>query len=304
MKQNIYLGIDIGATKTIFLLVEFYGAKYKIIKSIKIPTLASTNIRLGGPRKEKEILKMIEENFKSLAENCKIKGVGIGFAGPVDSEKGVAIKGPNLKTGRIEFKKILEKKLKLPIVVDNDARCFTLAESVFGAAKGRKNVVGLTIGTGIGGGIIIDGKIYRGASGSAGEFGHANIDKNKEFENIASGSGLANIYKKIAGKKMDSFQIVELAKKKNKAALQAVEMVAENLGVGMANIIETFNPEIIVLGGGLAEVDLIVNKAREYAKKKVFLPFLAKTPIVVSKLGQNAVALGAARMARLLQNKA
>jgi len=297
-KQNIYLGLDIGATKTIFLLAEISGAKYKILESAKILT----------PRKEKEILKMVEENYLKLSEKYqpkdgepqahKIIGVGIGFAGPVDFERGAAIMGPNLKTGKIEFKKILEKKLETPVAVDNDARCFTLAESVFGAARGKKNIIGLTIGTGVGGGIIIDGKIYRGADGSAGEFGHTEIFKSKELEKIASGSGLVNAYKKISGKKISSFEIVDLAREKDKQALEAIDFIAESLSSGIADIVESFNPEIVVLGGGLAEVDLIVNKAIKYSKNKEFLPSLAKTPIIVSKLGRSAVALGAAWMAK------
>lgn len=292
MKKSIYLGIDIGATKTIFLVVRFGGGKFKILEMTRCST----------PRKEAEILKMVEENFKGLAEKYEIAGLGIGFAGPVDFKRGAAIAGPNLKTGKIEFKKILERKLKIPVAVDNDAKCFVLAESVFGAAKGYKNIIGLTIGTGIGGGIIIDGKIYRGATGSAGEFGHTNISKDNEWEAIASGSGLVNIYQKISGKKLNSFEIIDLAKKKNKKALEAMNFCAESLGTGIANIIESYNPEIIILGGGLAEVNLIVNKAKEYMKKKVFLPSLAKTPVIKSKLGESAVALGAAYAAYLARN--
>ncbi len=297
MDKKIFLGIDIGATKTIFLAVKFGGGKFKILEVLKCST----------PRKETEILKMVEENFKNLEKKYRSKddktrarniaGIGIGFAGPVDFKKGEAIAGPNLKTGKIEFKKYLSKRLRIPVVIDNYTKCFVLAENIFGAAKGYKNIVGLTIGTGIGGGIIIDGEIYRGATGSAGEFGHIDIEKKKEFETIASGSGLSAIYQKISGKRMNSFQIIELAKRKNKKALKAVEIVAENLGIGIANIIETLNPEVVILGGGLSEVVLIINKAKQYAKKKIFLPSLTKTPIVVSKLGQIAIALGAALLA-------
>lgn len=287
MSNNIYLGIDIGATKTIFLLAEINGVKYTILRSYKVAT----------PRKGKEILKMAEDNFMALSAESAISAVGIGFAGPVDFERGMAIEGPNLKTGKIEFKKILEKKLKVPVAVDNDARCFVLAENIFGAAKKYKNIVGLTIGTGIGGGIIIDSKIYRGAGGATGEFGHTDILEGKELEEVASGSGLSNVYKKISGRKINSYEIVDLAQGGDKKALEAVEFTAESLGSGIANVIESYNPEIIVLGGGLAEVDLIIEKAKKYAKKKVFLPALAKTPIVISSLGQDAVALGAAQMA-------
>ncbi len=304
MTKNIYLGIDIGATKTIFLVVEFSNGKYQPKAGEPRAHKILENIRVSTPKKESEILKMVEKGFKILSVDYKISAVGIGFAGPVDFERGRAIMGPNLETGKIEFKKALEKKLKVPVAVENDARCFVMAESVFGAAKGRKNVVGLTIGTGVGGGVIIDGKIYRGAKGSAGEFGHTDILKSKELEAVASGSGLVNVYKKISGKKISSYEVIDLAMKKNKKALEAVNTAAESLGSGIANIIESYNPEIIVLGGGLSEVDLIIAKAKVYARKKVFLLSLAKTPIVVSKLGQNAVALGAAWMANLKQNKA
>lgn len=285
--SSAYLGIDIGATKTIFLAVEFRNGKYKILESSKCPTL----------RKERKILKMVSENFKSLAEKHKIVGIGIGFAGPVDFKRGAAIAGPNLKTGKIEFKKVLSKKLQIPIAVENDVKCFLLAESAFGAAKRYKNVVGLTLGTGIGGAIMIDGKIYRGRNNFAGEIGHTEIGRDVEMEITASGRGLSKIYMALTGKRKNSFEIIALARKRNIKALEASERVSKILGLGIASLIELLNPEIIVLGGGLAEVDLIVKKAKKYAKKKVFLPSLAKTPIVKFKLGESAVALGAALLA-------
>jgi len=292
MKKNIYLGIDIGATKTIFLLAEINGAKYKILESVKIAT----------PKKETEIFKMIEGNYRKLGGEHKISGIGIGFAGPVDFKKGIAIKGPRLGTGKINFKAKLEKKLKIPVKVDNDVKCFIFAESAFGKASGKKNAVFLTLGTGIGGGIMINGEIYRGAQNFAGEFGHmwmGEIGKEEEFELVSSGTGLSNVYKKITGKVLDSFQIVDLARKKDFSALMAIDTVSKILGVALANIIQSFNPEMIILGGGLSEANLIIDKASEYAKKKVFLPSLARTPIKVSKLGQSAIALGAAQMLKI-----
>jgi glucokinase len=290
MNNSIFLGIDIGATKTIFLLVQFVGEKYKTLAAIKVAT----------PRKEKEILKMVEENFKMLSVEREISAVGIGFCGPVDFEKGIAIKGPRLGTGKIDFRAKLEKKLQVPIKVDNDVKCFLFAEKAFGKLQGKKHAVFLTLGTGIGGGIMINEEIYRGAGNFAGEFGHmamGEIGKEEELEMVGSGTGLANIYRKITGEDMDSHEIVKLSEKKDFSALMATDTVAKNLGVALANIIQSFNPEIIILGGGLSEVGLIISKAKEYAKIKVFLPSLAKTPVVVSKLGQNAVALGAAQMA-------
>ncbi|MBU4056327.1 ROK family protein, partial [Patescibacteria group bacterium] len=144
--------------------------------------------------------------------------------------------------------------------------------------------------------------IYRGATGSAGEFGHTNAGLQSELESMSSGKGISKIYKHLTGKEQNSFEIVKLTRQNDALALKTLEISAKNFGIGIANIIELLNPDVIVLGGGLSEVDLIIDKAKEYAKKKVFLPSLAKTPIAVSKLGQNAIALGAAWMARDIKN--
>ncbi len=293
MDTNI-LGIDIGATKILFLVVRFLeGAKFEVLEEYKCAT----------PKNAKGILELVETKVKEFIGKYGIFSIGIGFAGPVDFERGAALMGPNLGTGKIEFKKILEKDLsglqvpkegKISVIADNDARCFILAESIFGAARGCKNAIGVTIGTGLGAGIIIDGHVYRGATGSAGELGHTNIEKEREWEDVSSGLGLVNIYKELTGKKADSFKVAELAKKGDEEALNAIEALAENLGTGIANIIEAFNPEMIVLGGGLAEEDIITDAAKKYIREKVFLPTLAKTPIERSKLGHIAPALGAA----------
>ncbi len=298
INKGLFLGVDIGATKTIFLVARFSGsAKFEILEEYKGAT----------PRNAKEILDLVEAKAKEFIGKYGIFCIGIGFAGPVDFERGAVIMGPNLGTGKIEFKKILEKKLanlpsskikKISVTVDNDARCFILAESVFGAAKGCQNAIGVTVGTGLGGGVIINGKIYRGATGSAGEFGHTNIEKEREWEEVSSGLGLVGIYKELFGKKASSFKIMDLAKRGDGEALKAIEALAENLGTGLADIIESFNPEIIVLGGGLAEEDIMIAAAKKYIREKVFLPSLAKTRIEKTKLGPISSALGAAWMAK------
>lgn len=301
MGNNI-LGIDIGATKTIFLAARFLdGGRFEVLEERRFAT----------PRSEKEILDLAEEKAKEFIKKYGVFTIGIGFAGPVDFKRGAALAGPNLGIGKIEFKKALEKKLsflsdlsakKITVVVDNDAHCFVLAESAFGAAKGYKNIAGLTIGTGVGAGIIIDGKIYRGANGFAGEVGHANAGSLLEAETTGSGRGLSRIYKRLAGREADSYEIVKLARQGDSLAIKTVKISAQNLGVVIANIIEFLNPEIIVLGGGLAEENLIISAAKKYAKEKIFLPILAETPIVKSKLGLSATALGAAWLAFKFQN--
>lgn len=291
-KQSTYLGVDIGATKTLFLVVRFSARGFEILESARCET----------PHDEKRILSVVEDSYRGFGEEYKISAVGIGFGGPVDHERGAALFGPNLKTKKIEFKKTLEKRLRVKVAIDNDAKCFVLAESAFGLAKGFKNIIGVTVGTGIGGAIMIDGKLYRGVNNLAGEFGHTLL-RGEEFEIEGSGTGLSRIYERLTGKKSDGFHIVNLAKTGDIKAKEAIDIVSNNLGVLLTNIIDTFNPEIVVLGGGMSKVGMFVNKAKGYARKKIFAPMIAKTPILVSKLSQTGVALGAAYAASGMAHK-
>ena len=286
-KSNIYLGVDIGATKTLFLVVKFSARGFKVLESMRCET----------PHNAKRILAMIEDNYRVFNGKHKIEAIGIGFAGPVDYKKDIAWFGPNLKIGKIEFKKNLRRSLKLQVEIDNDAKCSLLAESAFGPAKGFKNVVGVVIGTGLGSAIIADGKLYRGADNFAGEIGHAFIN-GREFEESVSGTGLSRVYEKLTGKKADGYHVVNSAKTGDAKAMKAIDLVAEDMGILLANIIQIFNPEMIVLGGGMSKVGMLVNKAKGHARKKIFVSSAIKTPIVASKLGQTAVALGAAWMVK------
>ncbi len=291
MKKPYKLGLDIGGTKINIGLIS--GSK--IIKSQKFPTKA----KQGKNAVIKNIISIAREFF-----NNKVSAIGIGIAGQVDQNKGVIISSPNFPKNfkNINLKKILEKEFKVPVFIDNDANCFILAETKYGAAKGYKHVVGLTLGTGIGGGIIINGKLYRGWQGTAGEFGHTTIGpeeikcscgKKGHFEILASGTAMVNIYKKLTGKKSNTFEIEELAKNGDKKALQTIDTMAKYLKIGLANIIKTLNPEIIVIGGGMVRVKPLWSKLKEEPRKGIFYTTLKKTKIVKTKLDDNAGILGA-----------
>jgi len=212
----------------------------------------------------------------------------------------------NAKFKNIKIKKILKKKFKIKTSLDNDARCFTLAESIFGIGKKYCHIIGITIGTGVGSGIIIDKKIYRGKNNTAGEIGHMTIDASSpfkcscgkfgHFEALCSGKALVNFYKHLTGKTKNVFEIEKLAKLGDKNAKKTNALVAKYLGLGLANIINIFNPEIIIVGGGIAKIKELWQPALKEPKKEVMYDSLRDTKIIKTNLNEDAGILGAAML--------
>ncbi len=291
--MNKYIiGLDVGGTKIAAGAVDSHG---KVVKRITLPTEAR--------RGKKIILKNI------LAAASKVwlpgvKAIGVAMAGQCDTRRGIFLSGPNFPKNfkNINLAKILEKNFHVPVSLDNDARAFTLAESVYGAGRGFNNVLGITFGTGIGGGIMIDGKILRGKDNTAGEIGHMTIETSSNyrcscgkfghFEALASGTALQNFYKKLSGKSLTGPEIIKiLAKDKN--AKRAVALVSKYLGLGLANLVQILNPDIIVLGGGLSQIPTLWPPALQEFKKRVIYKSLQKTKIVKAKLENDAGIIGA-----------
>ena len=202
------------------------------------------------------------------AKPIKIGGVGFAIPGPLNPKREKVLNSPNIKylNGK-PFKKLMEEKLNCPIKIEHDVHCFLLAESIVGLAKNSRNVLYLTLGTGLGGAWTFGGKIYYGAHGSAGEIGHMilrlsesrNIGGVLDLEDLASNK----FFKKFYGK--DAKELFDLAKQNNKKAKETFKIMGENLGLGLANLINILDPEIIILGGGIAKAN------------KFFLPFTVKT---------------------------
>lgn len=277
-----YLGLDIGANKIGAGLVK----KEKILNYKKFPTQSKSS--------NKNILNNIIKAAKTVIAKQKIKGIGVGIAGQVDFDHGLFISGPNFskKFKNIELEKILKKEFKTKVKIDNDANCFTMAEAAYGKGKPYRQIVGITLGTGIGGGIVVDGAIFRGANGLAGEFGHVYFGE-QTFENMAAGKAMENLYKKTTGQKKNTFEIEALAKKGDKKALKVFETMTDSLAKGIAGIIQGLDPEIVVLGGGLIRVPLLTKPALQKVKNYLSYDALKKTMIVKSALGDKANVLGA-----------
>jgi len=278
------IGIDLGGTKIRGVLVDEKG---RVIKSYERPTQAHE------PRKKiiKNILEVV-----SYLRTSKVKGVGMaspGFALP----NGCMSCMPNIKKLEgFNLKKELEKKTRLKVYLENDANCFALAEHMRGAAKGCRHSIGVIMGTGIGTGIIIDNKIYRGALGGAGEAGHTKLvigNEIKEVEELISGPSIVKRYDQLSNRKAYSPRII--LDKKDKYARQVYDETAFYTGLFFANLINIFNPEAVVVGGGVSNLPFYADVRRVI--KKYAHPFMAKS-CKISKhlLGDDAGAIGAAEL--------
>ncbi len=259
------IGVDIGASKILGIIVNNKG---NIFRSIKIKT----------PKNRKDFLSNLYELIAALIDlvgRNKVSGIGLAVAGVLDND-GKTLNSPNMKfINNLNLKRLIFKKFKKPTKIINDARAFLLYELKSGVAKNHKNIVVLTLGSGIGGSLAIDGKIVQGATNSAGEIGHTIIkvrtrkpkDEIYELEDLAAAKAMSLGYKKMG----------------------------ENLGISLANIVNILNPEIIVIGGGLASAgEKILSPAKKIMKKYIISPKAKNTPIVIEKNYAVAGALGTA----------
>lgn len=314
MKKQYYVGVDLGGTKIISCPVEL-TKKFKILGREKVETGAHNGEKKVISRIARTIINSIEKSGLNLKQ---IKGVGLGVPGTVDQLSGKILFAANLGWKNIKIKKVLEKKLNLPVFVDNDVNLGTLAEQQFGAAKKVENVAGVYWGTGIGGGLIINGRIVHGFSFTAGEIGHMILDKDGRPCGCGSRGCLETFSAKWAitaavneaGKKQDgqsgikrpgvlkSSQIRKAMKQDDKQMTGVMAGAIEYLGIALANIVNVINPEIIVLGGGVVEsMEKELIPRLEQVMKSYTVPF-AQVKLKAAELGDYSVLAGAAYFAK------
>ncbi|MCD6471113.1 ROK family protein [bacterium] len=310
MKKNI-LAIDLGGTKIAVGLVNFKG---KVIKK----NVESTEIKKGAQGVIKQILRMGDDLLAGFQE--KVVAIGIGTAGPLDIKRGLIFFAPNLPGWHnVQIVKPLKNHFHLPVYFDNDANAAALGEFLFGAGKGTKNMIYLTISTGIGGGIIINKKLYHGR-GNAGEIGHMIIDPNGPkcrcgnygcLEAFSSGTAIAReakknlkkaslIWKLAKGKKknIDARLVFEAYKNGDKLAQKIILKSLVALGIGLVNITHIFNPDKVILGGGvMKDKKYILPFLRDFVRKKVMFGFKKDIKIEATKLKSDVGLIGAASLA-------
>jgi len=303
MEKKYIIGIDLGGTN---LKLALFDLKYKIKDKIALNTALY---------KKKETLISAIVNAvngftkKHLLKNKNLLGLGLGVPGPVDAQKGIVHFFPNIPGWKeVNLKNILQKRLRLPIFLDNDANLMALAEARMGSAKSYKYAVCLTLGTGVGAGIIIGGKIYRGMANLAGELGHlplnikgplCNCGGRACLESYIGNRRILELAKDSFKRKISLEELSELAKKNNKKALKIWLKVAEYLGVALSGVINLLNPDCIVIGGGVANAGKVLFKQVKRTILKRAMPNQARqVKIYKAKLGSDAGLIGAAIMVK------
>jgi glucokinase len=310
------LAFDLGGTKFAFGVVAENG---EVLGSDKIETLAKQ-----GPE---QAIQRVNLAAQTLLQKLNIKpeeliGIGIASPGPLDISKGCVDGSPNLPgwTG-YSIEQGLSSFFNLPARIDNDANAAALGEYKFGAGKNKKNMVYITVSTGLGGGVIVDGRLMRGANGNAAELGHLTLNINGPacpcgangcFEMYASGTAIARRTREaiqagapsqilsLAGslEKITTHHILAALQKEDELAKKIWNETTEYLGRGLAVVINTFNPELIVVGGGVtAAGELLFNPVREKALRYAFPRLAAVCSIVPAGLGSNVGVVGAAACA-------
>ena len=277
------LAIDIGGTMIKYGLVSSDG---EILSTDKIETEAEKGLE--------NILNKIDNIFKRYKENNPV-GIAVSGTGQINGIIGKVIGGNPIIPNWIgtNLVKILEKKYNLPAVLENDVNCVALGEKWIGAGKDLSNFICLTIGTGIGGGIILNNQLFRGENFVAGEFGHTLIKKG-EFEQFASTTALIRLVKERTGKILNGKEIFDLEKKEIVEYQEVISEWIENLTDGLSSIIYCFNPANIILGGGVIEQgEALINRVKNSLFKKIGLQFKEKLNIIQAKLGNNAGIIGA-----------
>ena len=277
------LAIDIGGTMIKYGLVSSDG---EILSTDKIETEAEKGLE--------NILNKIDNIFKRYKENNPV-GIAVSGTGQINGIIGKVIGGNPIIPNWIgtNLVKILEKKYNLPAVLENDVNCVALGEKWIGAGKDLSNFICLTIGTGIGGGIILNNQLFRGENFVAGEFGHILIKKG-EFEQFASTTALIRLVKERTEKTLNGKEIFDLEKKEIVEYQEVISEWIENLTDGLSSIVYCFNPANIILGGGVIEQgEPLINRIKNSLFKKIGLQFKEKLNIIQAKLGNNAGMIGA-----------
>jgi len=304
------IAVDVGGTKIAAGIVDIDGHLQSLSRA-DTPIASSDEVVAA-------IERIIETLFNSSGG---VVGIGLSVAGTIDFKNGMIVESPNLPFSNLRLREKIESEFGLPTLLDNDGNLATFGEKHYGAARSAQNVIGLTLGTGIGAGIIINGCLYRGATGSAAEIGHMVIQATGPrctcgsygcFEEMAAGRTLVKLAKEKVERDRES-QILQLAEGEiekitgpivteaaragDKIANEVFNEIGFWLGIGINNILNIFNPEVVVIGGGMAEAgDLLLNRAREVVFDRTLHPNQDVAEIILASLGNNAGIFGAAAL--------
>jgi glucokinase len=308
MAERRVVGIDAGGTKLLSGVVDEQLAVHHRLH------------RLWRGTERQDVLDLFVEVVQEALEAApEAETIGFGIPALMDRDRAVALACVHLPLDGLPFRDLMSERLDRPVVVDNDANCALLAEARAGAAKGAADALLLTLGTGVGGGILSRGEIYRGA-GSAGELGHVVVELDGErctcgsrgcLETVVSGPAFARAgvvvadeqpvsalgQAKAEGREITGTLVTELAGEGDEAAVAVLTEAGRKLGVGLASLANAFSPEVIVIGGGAAAAgDLLLDPARAQLAQHALAPN-RDVPVVAAHFGDEAGMLGAALIA-------
>ncbi len=306
------IGIDVGGTNVKIALVDEKG---KIKYSNSVPTRAEMGYEYTVNNIKQAIYDLLKE---TKLEPKNIEGIGFGFPGQVDYKSGIVRLAPNIPGWvDVPIAKLIEDEFHIPTRVDNDVRCAALGELNFGAGKGCENLICITVGTGIGSGLIVNGKLVRGASNAAGEIGHIKLQMNDGpicgcgdtgcLEAFASGPSIVAMAEDyIRGGKSTKFRemansnpitpyiVCEAAKAGDPVAKRIFTIIGEYIGIGMASVVNLLNPEKIIVGGGVADAgEILMTPLKETLKKRAMKIAGEAVEVVPAQLGNTAGVIGA-----------
>ncbi|MCG0237719.1 MAG: ROK family protein [Firmicutes bacterium] len=297
MSGRCAIGLDVGGTKILGGLVDETG---RVLLSRRIPTPVAE-----GPAGVFAAMRRLIRELLDQAGDREVVGIGLGMPGLIDRQRGISVHSPN--TGWSNVPVLPEfTEFGLPVDMENDVRCHALGEYWFGAGRGVRHFVLLTLGTGLGSGIVVDGELFQGGSGMPGEIGHVVVDPQGPpcgcgnrgcLEALVGGRGLARRARE-AGIARDVQELIALARAGEPRALGLVEEVARHLGWGISIMANLFNPQRVILGGGLAKAlgDLLFGSLRRYAEAMTMPGIRGTYDIVPAALGEEAGVVGAAAL--------
>lgn len=313
MFEKYRVGVDVGGTNVKIALIDKKG---EILFSKTVPTRAEMGYEYTINNMKQSIREMIEE--AKIDQNA-LEGIGFGFPGQIDCDNGVVRILPNIPGWiNVPIAEIMQKEFNVPVKVDNDVRCAALAELNYGAGAGCNNLICITVGTGIGSGLIVNGKLVRGASNAAGEIGHVKLSINDGpicgcgdtgcMEAYASGPAIVAMAKEyIKGGKSTKYRemtnaksditpavVAQAAKEGDVVAKRIFTIMGEYIGTGMASVVNLLNPEKIVIGGGVADAgDILIAPLKETLTKRAMPIQGSAVEIVPAQLGNTAGVIGA-----------
>jgi glucokinase len=306
------IGVDLGGTK---MLVGVLSGTEPLYEQRE---------RSTGQSEDELVELLVREIEEARETRPEVKAVGLGIPATIDHDRGVAVAAVNLPLSDLPIRDLVSERVGLPVFVDNDANVAALAEYLYGAARGQPHTVMLTIGTGIGGGLVLGGELYRGSTGAGAELGHiviqadgppcqGNCPNHGCVESLASGTALGREGRAAAesapdsalgralaaGEEVDGRVVTEAALAGDETAAGVFELIGSRLGVACASLANIFQPNVIVIGGGvIAAGDLLLEPARREVRERGLNP-MNKTPIVAATLGNDAGMIGAGALARI-----